>query len=221
MMAPRNISDCRGFTLVELLVALTIMAVVLGLLTNSMQFSLKTTDAVESSIASAASLHQGQRALKRQLQMAVPVRKAGSDDEDTLEFAAASKELEFVAPLPGLTTGGGLYRITIRVEDDVRLGGGDGRLLMTYRSFVEESEFSRNVEESPELVLLQGFSDAEFSYLDTHQARATDWTTDWRHADRLPDLVRLRVDFSDNLDDDFLDLIVAIKTTSPTGYGAS
>jgi len=221
MAASGRIDACRGFTLVELLVALTIMAVVLGLLTNSIQFSLKTTDAVESSIASAMSLHQAQRALKRQLQMAVPIRRADIEDGESLEFSASHKELEFVAPLPGLSAGGGLYRITLRVADDVTLGGNDGRLLMSYRSFVEESEFRRSPEELPEIVLLEGLADAGFSYLDTRQVAPTDWINDWRYGDRLPDLVRLHIDFSDSPDDDGLDLIVAIKATSAAKYGAS
>ena len=221
MTASRRINACRGFTLVELLVALTIMAVVLGLLTNSMRFSLKTTEVVESSISAVVSMHQVQRALRRQLQMAVPIRRAGSNDGDELEFVATRKELQFIAPLPGLAAGGGLYRITLRVEDDVTLGGSDGRLIMTFNSSLDGSELQHGHEESQEIVLLEGFSDADFSYLDTRRVAPGDWTNDWNHGDRLPDLVRLRVDYAGSPGDDALDMIVAIKATSPAKYGAS
>jgi len=217
----RRINTCRGFTLVELLVALTIMAVVLGLLTNSMRFSLKTADVVESNISAIASMHQVQRALRRQLQMAVPVRRAGIDYGDELEFAATQKEMQFVAPLPGLAAGGGLYRITLRVEDDAMLGGNGGKLIMTFRSSLEGPEQQQSSRESKEIVLLAGFSDAGFSYLDTRQVTPSEWTNDWQHGDRLPDLVRLRVDYAGIADDEALDLVVAIKATSPAGYGAS
>ncbi len=213
MMVARNIKPCRGFTLVELLVALTLMAVVLGLLTNSIQFSLKTADAVETNIAAAVSMHQAQRALRRQLQTALPIRRVDSEDGEAIDFSATRKEVQFVAPLPGLAASGGLYRITLRVENDAALDGSDGKLLMIYRSFLEDSE-------PREIVLIEGFSDAGFSFLDTRQVASSDWTNDWRHSDRLPDLVRLHVDFSNRFDDDGLDMIVAIKATSPAGYGA-
>ncbi len=222
MAFARTTNACRGFTLVELLVALTIMAVVAGLLTNSMQFSLKTVDAVESSIATSVSTHQAQRALKRQLQQALPIRRTDSDGGEKLEFAATRKEVQFVAPLPGLASGGGLYRISLRVEDATMLGSDSGKLLMTYRSFMEDSEFNRNSEEPREVVLLEGFSDAEFSFLDSlRRTASSDWAHEWRHDDRLPDLVRLHIDFNNALDDDDLDLILAIKATSPAGYGTS
>ena len=221
MTASRRINACRGFTLVEMLVALTIMAVVLGLLTNSMRFSLKTTEVVESNISAVESMHQAQRALRRQLQMAVPIRRADSNDGDELEFTATQKELQFIAPLPGLAAGGGLYRITLRVENDVTIGGSDGRLMMTFNSSLDGPEPQLGPEGSQEIVLLDGFSDAGFSYLDTRRVSPGEWTNDWNHGDRLPDLVRLRVDYTGSPDDEALDMIVAIKATSPAKYGAS
>ena len=199
-----------GFTLVELLVALTVMALVMGLLTNSLQFSLKAAGAVEAEINGAVSAHQGQRAFRRQLQMAMPVRRAGSDE---LDFSASKDAVEFVSALPGLTGTDGLYHVALRIID--------GQLLMSYRSFIDTREHGEANAEPGEAVLLQGFERAQFSFLDARRVAAVEWADEWRYTDRLPDAVRLQITYGDASDTEPFDLVVAIKAPSPTAYGAS
>ena len=211
----------RGFTLVELLVAMTIMAIIAGLLANSMRFGLGTADSVETRMEAIESLHQSQRAFRRQVQLAQPIHRLGGESEDELDLVASLKRLEFVAPMPGLATGGGLYRVSLRIEDDPSFGGSDGRLIMSYRMYLDGSlESARDVDEN-QVVLLQDFSSAHFSFGDTLRRNNGQWAEEWRQPGRLPDIVRLSIIFSDNSDMEALDLIVAIKAPLPFPRGAS
>jgi general secretion pathway protein J len=217
MFAPTEKRSNAGFTLVELLVALTIMGMVSGLLMNSISFSMKTVDAVESRIADIESFHQSQRALRRQIQLAQPILDRDSENPRQLDFGAKVNQLEFIAPLPGLGNGGGLYRISLRIENDFGTEAYGGRLTMNYRMHVDSLRHAGNDFETNEVVLLENFSHASFSYFDTLSAIGGNWASDWQHADRLPDLVRLHVVFDDDAVDDAFDLIVAIRATAPAG----
>jgi len=211
----------RGFTLVELLVALTIMGIIAGLLGSSLRFSIGTADKVESRIAAIESLHQSQRAFRRQVQLALPILQPDDDAGQTLDFAAGATAFEFVAPLPGLDTGGMLYRISLHIEDDDRMEGQQGRVIMAYRLYLDGSQGHGRIEEAREVVLMDGFSRASFSYRDTLRPRDGRWMEAWPHGDRLPDLVRLTL-FPDSGDErDEMNLIVAIKATLPTRGGVS
>jgi general secretion pathway protein J len=210
-----------GFTLVELLVALTIMGLVSGLLLNSIQFSLHTVDSVESQLDAVESMHQSQRALRRQLSLARPVLMRDSEDSRRLEFSADLKQVDFIAPVPGLAAGGGLYRVSLRVEDDPRPDGMDGRLVMSYQMYLDRFQRSTYSTDRREVVLLDHFSRAQFNFLDTMRPGGGDWSSDWPHNDRLPGLIRLSIDVADGAPPGAGDLIVEIKSTMPSGLGRS
>jgi general secretion pathway protein J len=214
-------SVSHGFTLVELLVALTIMSIVLGLLMNSISFSIKSADVVESRIAVIESVHQSLRALRRQLQLALPLRNMGSDDRIQLDFTAKTSQVDFVAPVPGISRGAGLYRISLKIEGDVRVGGRDGRLVMSFRPYPDTPRMGMNNGDSEEVVILDNFSRASFSFFDAQKPGNKQWSTGWQQGERLPDLVRLSVDLGDSDNGESFDLIVAIKATSPAGPGQS
>jgi general secretion pathway protein J len=218
MFSPNLKRSNAGFTLVELLVALTIMGMVSGLMMSSISFSMKTVDTVESRIAAIESFHQSQRALRRQIQLAQPILDIDSEIPRQLDFDAKVNKLEFIAPVPGLGNGGGLYRISLRIEDDFSADGNGGRLTMSYRMNISSSRYPSNDFATNEVVLLENFSHARFSYFDTLPVVGGDWSSDWQYADRLPDLVRLNVVFDDDASDDAFDLIVAIRATAPAGF---
>ena len=211
----------RGFTLVELLVALTIMAIIAGLMSSSMRFSLGAAEKVETRIESIESLHQSQRAFRRQVQLALPVPRVGDDEPLALDFAASASQLDFIAPLPGLDTGGMLYRISLRIEDAPRSEADEARVIMSYRLYLDGSRDRRQDPQTREVILMDGLSDASFSYLDTIRPNGGAWMDDWQYQERLPDLVRLSVSLDGEEAADAMNLVVAIKATLPSRYSTS
>lgn len=209
-----------GFTLVELLVALTILAMIAGLLTNSMGFSLKTSEAVEARILAVESFHQAQRAFRRQVQLAQPIVTLQGEEPQPLDFLAAAGQLDFIAPLPGLAAGGALYRISLRIDDGRSVADPGARLVMTYSLYLDGAWNKEPETAVREVVLLDGFSRAGFSYLDTLSPNGEPWVDDWRHQDRLPDLVRLSIELDADAAVDATELIVAIKAPLPVHLGA-
>ena len=198
-----------------MLVALTIMAMIAGLLTNSMSFSLNTAETVEARILELESFHQAQRAFRRQVQLAMPVASVRGEEQQPLEFSASANQLDFVAPLPGLAAGGTLYRIALHIEDDRNFDEQGGRLIMSYSLYLDTAWHQGQEPDVRQVVLMDGFSRADFSYLGTIGTNKGTWLDNWHFPDRLPDLVRLSIKSDSNATDESMDLIVAIKTPLP------
>jgi general secretion pathway protein J len=106
----------RGFTLVELLVALALVALAAALLASALRLGLRTWSAVEARATSAEDLRLGLRFLARGI-------------EQARELSGGHDALALVAPLPPQRGTGGLasMRFEIAAQDErrslvVRLG---------------------------------------------------------------------------------------------------
>jgi hypothetical protein len=126
--------------------------------------------------------------------------------------------LDFVAPVPGASTVAGLFRITLKIEDDTNLGGRGGRLIMSFRPYLDEFPHAANMSDSAAVVLLENFSHARFSFFDTQRVNNRQWSSTWQADERLPDLVRLKVDLGGGPDSESFDLMVALKATAVTRF---
>lgn len=210
-----------GFTLVELLVALTILALMLGVTMNSLSFSLRTSGSVESAIADKEYSHLATRAFREQLQQAVPLLRVSTAGMNELDFNGASNAVEFVAPLRGAGRSAGLYRIRFVIEQESSFEGNRGRLVMHYRPYSPDTTNTNATSNTTDnsVVVLEGFAFAHFSFSDVVTAVAVDWTPEWRETMRLPDLVRLQVDYGTDVEQTGVpDAVVAIRTTSQNRF---
>ena len=97
-----------GFTLVELLVALTLFALMSVLMFGGLRFGLRAWESGGERIDEAAQVEVVQNLLRRALSQAR--RTLGSDeDRDTLSvFSGTPDTMSFVAPLPSHSGNGGL-----------------------------------------------------------------------------------------------------------------
>ena len=209
-------ADCGGFTLVELLVALTVLAMLLGVTMNSLGFSLKTSQSVEQNMRSSERLHLAHRALRRQIQQAVPLVRDSADRLNQLDFEGGPASVSFVARLSGMRSYPGLYRIKLAIEGSASIGSNDGRLVMYYRPYSGDQLSTRQVNDEVSIVVLDGFASASFDYRGAATAARADWVPEWRDASRLPDLVRLQFQDAHTGYATGPDLVVAVRSTTPS-----
>ena len=207
----------RGFTLVELLVALTILALMLGVTMNSLSFSLQTSESVEAALSAKEYTHLATRAFRDQVQQAVPVLRVNTVGMDQLDFDGGVRAIEFVAPLRGGGNFAGLYRIRFVIEEEPSFEENRGRLVMYFRPYstdITNTNTYNDVADSG-VVVLDGFAGARFDFGDVASSVAVDWTPEWREPMRLPDLVRLQVDYGNDHDQATVpEVVAAVRTTS-------
>jgi len=214
-MNARRISSgtCRGFTLLEFLVALTILALMLGMTMNSLSFSIRTSNSVETAILATEQLHLAQRALRRQIQQAVPLMRRMKTGPERLDFAGQAKVLEFVAPLSGVGSYAGLHRIRLEIEDNAGFDGDGGRIVMYYARDASVTE-PQWTDAGGSVLVMDGFASGEFDYSSETAPAGVDWVREWRDQSRLPGLVRVRVEYPDGSERAAPDLVIAIRSTS-------
>lgn len=212
----RECTNSGGFTLVELLVALSVMAIVLGLVGSSLSFSARSADSIEAGVSATEEIYLVQEALRRQMQLAQPVKRVDEAGSGRLDYAATSKSLEFVAPMPGPGGYDGFYRISLTIEEDPFADGAGGRLVMRHRIYIPAADPTAPPVDAGERIVLGGFASGDFAFLDSRSSNA-DWTGNWRQTGRLPEFVRLQINWPEASGRRFPDLVVAVKAA---GQGA-
>ena len=107
----------RGFTLVELVIALSILGILSLLLVNGLGLATRTWDAVEQRTTEAHQGHLSVIFLQRQIELAQPLRLSRDASAKQITFVGQQHALRFVAPLPGHLGAGGMYWFALGLVD--------------------------------------------------------------------------------------------------------
>ena len=164
-----------GFTLLEILVSMTLLAMLFVLLFGGLRFGMRAWERGTSSADAVDQVRVAQDLLRREIERSCPRRRAaaGPQDPPRVDFAGDTAGLAFLAPAPGAAGGAPCVPTSLSVAADGKLK----QLVLD----VNRSGTS----------LLHGVQGIALSY------RAGDdiWRNDWNGETALPDLVRLRVTF--------------------------
>jgi prepilin-type N-terminal cleavage/methylation domain-containing protein len=106
-----------GFTLLELTVALVLLALLSGVLFGSLSFAGRSWDAGEAKAAQVSEMRQTEQFLRGQLGAQFPLR-ARKIAEAPLFFSGASDEIRYAAALPSRVIEGGVYLFRLAVVRD-------------------------------------------------------------------------------------------------------
>ena len=209
-----------GFTLVELLVALTLLGLVSVVLFGGLRFGTRAWEAGNTRAERLAQVQAVQGVLRRRIAQAVLPEDAGAESafsDSPAAFAGAEDSLRFVALVPSRIGVGGFYLFELSVADD-----GDGaRLELAWRLFRPDQPGDLD-EPEPGLggrrVLIEGIEEAKFGYYGAERAgAAAEWRERWDGADGLPALIALKVAFPAGDPRSWPDLVVAprLAATAP------
>ena len=182
----------RGFTLLELTIALTLLALLSAVLFGSLRLAGRSTDSGQAKVEAASSMRLAQDFLRTNLEAQHPLRMRKIVEWPIL-FRGARNELRYASDLPPRVAGGGIwfYRLSVR-GDDARSS------LMLERVIPDLSadappEFT-NAERS---ILADGIGDLTFGYFgrdpDSAANVAPSWRDHWDDTQQLPMMIRIDV----------------------------
>jgi len=198
-----------GFTLVELLLAITLMSILLGLTYSGLRAATRSSIQGEKMLAAGGELRATHQFLRRQLNQMLPLSFAIADGNEELRivFEGDTKSIRFVAPMPGyLGTGGPQVQLVEVMPDD------DGELVLQFsHALLQGYEEERMYDRDP-VILLEGVASADFEFMGRdEEGQVSGWTGGWDQQDVLPVAVRLNVEFSGELNLRWPDLVAGVK----------
>lgn len=188
--APMCSGRQAGFTLLEVLIAITLLALLMAMAFGTLRTAIRITHSGERTISATNQVRTVQEFLRRQLShaMAIPFDRV-EDTGENYVFEADRNQLRFVAPMPGHLANGGPHVQWISFAGSELLF--DHSQLNGY----DPDDPKANNPREP-VLLMGGVADARFEYRGLNEeGELGDWEPDWDNVQQLPLLVRLVVEF--------------------------
>lgn len=188
-----NPRQTAGFTLVELLLAITLMSILLGLTYTGLRAATRSAERGEKILAVGGEMRAAHQFVRRQLNQMLPLPFAVEDRREQVRvvFEGDARHIQYVAPMPGyLGAGGPQVQLLELVNDN------DGGVLQFSNSLLQGFEQGRLFDRDP-VILLKGVDSAGFEFLGRDQdGELSGWVSSWDQPEVLPVAVRLNLEFS-------------------------
>ncbi len=183
----------NGFTLIEVLIAMTLLGVMVVLLFSSLRIAAESWEAGEGKTAQVNQKAVVYRFFKRHLTAIRPLQMPNPQEAegDALQaFAGYAQSLRFAGALPASSARKGIQLFRIFPDPNKT------STLMVSLTPYQTTE-TQAVEEPP-VVLLEGVADLKFSYFGkTEDVAEPAWLDEWILADRLPRLIQVSIRLAD------------------------
>jgi general secretion pathway protein J len=203
----------RGFTLIEMMVALLLISLISVALVTAFRYSQRSLLQAKRVDTDVRSVAVAQRFLRRVLEEAYPFEPVAGAPSRGLQGDAQS--LAFSAPAPAADGSVGLLRYSLLLDKK----GDDSR-----QSLIVQWQIDRNGEEravdAPRArseVLIEDVKALDIAYLEHVDPRdpgaLPEWRNSWTERQRLPALVRVHVEFDPGDRRRWPDLVIAPRIT--------
>ena len=192
----------RGFTLLEMLVAISVMTLLVSLVYGMLRMGSRSWESSAARIEATETMRIGWTFVQRALNnaRAVPIK---IPDAEGLHFIGDNDALEFVTDLPAYLGTGGLHAVGLGLEDEP---DGQFKQLILYRIPLGDYQATTDNDSDPDLlqraILAEGVEDMMIAYYGVDRTEDSDneqamWTSRWQAQPTLPILVKLVVSLAD------------------------
>ncbi len=184
----------RGFTLVELLIAISLLALMSAVLFGSLNLAGRSWDAGEAKAEASANMRLASEYLRTQLSAQHPQRMR-KRLEFPLLFAGERDEVRYAAALPGRVGLGGIWYYRVAV---VPMADKDTQALVLERVIPDlDATAAPTFTDAERSVLVDDVKALKFSYYGLDPGSSPEMTPTWRdrwdNAQQLPLLIRMEV----------------------------
>ncbi len=205
----------RGFTLLEMMIAVTLLTLMMAVLFSSLRVAARSWDRAQESLEYSAQQMQVANLLRRSLMQAVPVFWQIESYQIDLAFEGQPERLIWVAPLPAHQGGGGLFRL----ELGLKMQQNEAALVLTYRLLHPDTVGRADLDQ--EEILWEAVEALQIDYfgpLEHAPDTASQWQPEWRQRTQLPELIRLRLHDAQGA---WPELLLAPRQTVPGGQSVT
>ena len=188
-------SRAQGFTLVELLLAMTLMSMLLALAYGGLRASTRAVDRGQTVLEDSGRIRMAHQFIRKQINQMIPlVFEENEDQSERSVFQGDSQKIRFVAPMPGYLGFGGP-----QVQELAIVRGDEGYQLVFSHALLQEFEEQHLYEREP-IVLLSQIDRAEFNFLGLDEySELLPWTGNWTDEEHLPEAVSLSIEFDEDV----------------------
>ncbi|MGZ5072132.1 MAG: prepilin-type N-terminal cleavage/methylation domain-containing protein [Usitatibacter sp.] len=184
-----------GFTLIELVVAMALLATMMVLMYSGLTFSLRGWDAGAANGQLTADRRIGENFLRRELSELFPMRWK-DPMMVRLAFEGDTQKLRFVSSRPAGITLGGLSLVGLEVAPAKSTRGSD--LVMCRAMPDDDAKDFGPLDAAEPRVIIPNVDAVAFSYFGAETDFAEPrWLDKWTYDSRVPLMVRLRIHTTD------------------------
>lgn len=186
---------CGGYTLVEILLALTLMSMLLALAYGGLRASTRAVDKGQAILQDSSSIRMAHQFVRKQLNQMLPlVFEANEDQSEQTVFMGGPDWIRFVAPMPGYLGFGGPQVQELAIVTD-----GERRSLVLSHALLQGFE-EQNLYERLPVLLLDDIEGGEFRFLGRDEEdQLTGWVSTWENPGLLPEAVSLDIEFGEEV----------------------
>jgi general secretion pathway protein J len=178
-----------GFTLLEILISFSLIAVILVMMHGGIQLNLKISGKGQERIDANSQVRSVRAFLQKQLQGTLALAlNDNTDDHRIRYFKGSSDKMQFVGTMPGYLKRKGLYKKTLEIKTD----NGVSSLVLSYTpvNLLDDSTLPEQV------ILLSGINDLQFAYRTRNdEDRLQPWQEEWDLPLLIPELIRIKLSF--------------------------
>ena len=191
MNRPNLTRRAGGFSLVELLLAITLLSMLLALAYGGLRASARATEKGQAILDDSNRIRMAHQFVRRQLTQLLPLAfDEGEAEDQRVIFQGDSRRIRYVAPMPGYLGYGGP-----QVQELEIVQGEEGLELVLSHALLQGFEEEYLYQREP-ILLLDKIQQAEFQFLGLDEnGEMTNWSASWDEESTLPAAVSLEVDF--------------------------
>ena len=175
-----------GFTLVEVLVAMAIFALLLSVLYGSLDSVTRAMGAAEKAVDDGARMRIGSEFLTRLVETAYPLALADGRGW-VMQFAGDAKSLRFAVDMPGFVGVSGVHEVALSVRDEE----GESALWFAWRPMMMDADGEAVAGEFEERVLVPDITALAVRYFGADKDEDPRWSDEWSKMPGMPVLVEM------------------------------
>lgn len=196
----------RGFTLVEVMIALVLMSLAMTLMMAGLRYSAKAWNSADQRMMSLADLQAARRLVGSTLSRAIPV-VIGEEDDKRYLFEGEEHAVTFAVYMPPYPDQAGLYLTTLFITEE------DAFFQLRLKRSLLTPDINPFGQWQPEedVLIWQSEQPLSFAYFGTDSDEEGSWQTQWDGAMQIPQLVKLEIDSATDEQRPWPNLITPIR----------